>query len=335
MQVITDPSKLDKELWNKYVFNHPNGNIFHTSYMYDVFCTVPKYEPIFISVLSSNGELIGLLLGIIQKESVGIFDKMTSRAIVNGGPLVHENNPDTLGKILIEYNEIIGKRAIYSQFRNLWDCTSLKEIFKTHGFYYEAHLNIIVNLSSGEQRLWAGINPKRKNEIRKSQIEGTKFRIGNSIDDLSDCYTILKSVYKRAKLPIPPYDYFKALFLKSGENNGIKIFCAVYEERIIGCMIALVFKDVIYDYYAGANIEFYNKHPNDLIPWEVFIWGINNGFSKFDFGGAGKPGVKYGVREYKRKFGGEFVDFGRFEKIHKPFLYSMGKFALNLWKILN
>ena len=37
------------------------------------------------------------------------------------------------------------------------------------------------------------------------------------------------------------------------------------------------------------------------------------------FGGAGKPDKPYGVRDYKLKFGGQLVNWGRFEKVHKPF----------------
>ena len=97
-------------------------------------------------------------------------------------------------------------------------------------------------------------------------------------------------------------------------------------------MLALVYKNTIYDYYAGSLIEHYNKYPNDLIPWEVFKWGKNNGFTKFDFGGAGKPNIPYGVREYKKKFGGYFVNYGRYNKVHKKISYSLAKFMFWVWQ---
>ena len=96
----------------------------------------------------------------------------------------------------------------------------------------------------------------------------------------------------------------------------------------------ITFKDTIYDFYAGSKVKFYNKYPNDLIPWEVFKWGKENNYKVFDFGGAGKPGVPYGVRDYKLKFGGELVNFGRFEKVNKPLLMKLGKTGLNLYRIL-
>ena len=99
-------------------------------------------------------------------------------------------------------------------------------------------------------------------------------------------------------------------------------------------MIALIYNDCVYDLYAGSKKEHYKNYPNDLIPWEVFKWGRKNGYSIFDFGGAGKPDVPYGVRDYKKKFGGEFVNFGRFENIHSKNLFKISKLGYETWKKL-
>ncbi len=136
----------------------------------------------------------------------------------------------------------------------------------------------------------------------------------------------------RAKLPIPNYSFFENIYKKSQDNFGFKIYSAKFESKIIGCMLALVYKNTIYDFYAGANEEYYNKYPNDLIPWEVFLWGKKNDFTQFDFGGAGKPNIPYGVRDYKKKFGGVFVNYGRFENIHKPLLMRLGKLGIQILK---
>ena len=97
-------------------------------------------------------------------------------------------------------------------------------------------------------------------------------------------------------------------------------------------MLVLVYNETIYDYYAGAYSSFYKKYPNHLIPWEVFKWGNKNDYLIFDFGGAGKPNIPYGVRDYKKKFGGDFVNYGRFTNIHKKNMYMIAKFGFLLWK---
>ena len=47
-----------------------------------------------------------------------------------------------------------------------------------------------------------------------------------------------------------------------------------------------------------------NSFASELATWEPIKWGTSNGLSSFDFMGAGKPGQKYGVRNFKRGFGG-------------------------------
>ena len=46
----------------------------------------------------------------------------------------------------------------------------------------------------------------------------------------------------------------------------------------------------------------------------------------------GKPNQHYGVRDYKLKFGGKLVNFGRYEIVHKKHLFKIGKIGYYLFK---
>ena len=61
-------------------------------------------------------------------------------------------------------------------------------------------------------------------------------------------------------------------------------------------------------------------------------YGYEHGLMYFDFMGAGKPGEEYGVREFKAKFGGEMVEYGRFIRINNPLLYKLGTSSLSILK---
>jgi hypothetical protein len=324
---------VDIEKWSQFVVEHSCGNIFQTHFFYKSCLDSKEWEPIIVAVSSADSKIHGLLVNYIQKEKKGMIAKLSSRDIVFGGPLIANENPEVFDKLITGYLHVMKGRVIYSQFRNLWDI-SHQDIFNNFGFAHEEHLNILVNLEKSEEQLWKDVHSKRRNEIRRAKKEGTVFSVETSPESLLECYNIIKEVYSFAKLPYPSLNFFKALFDNSGERIGLKLFTAKYKDKIIGCMLALVFKDTIYDFFAGSYRKFYNKYPNDLIPWEVFLWGKQHGYKVFDFGGAGKPGVPYGVRDYKKKFGGEFVNFGRYQKIHKPLLMKVAKLAFKLWQIL-
>jgi len=326
--------ELDREKWSEFVYNHPNGNVFQTPEMFEVYNNTKNYEPVFIAIVNEKDEILGTLLAVTQKEYSGILGNFTARSIICGGPLIKDEDPKVLDIALKEYNKIVKKKAIYTQLRNLWDWKDSRKIFEKKRYTYEEHLNIVVDLKKSQDELWKDVHSKRRNEIRRAKKKGVTFSVDTSLDALKRCYKIIEEVYSYAKLPYPSFTFFKAFFENSQERIGLKLFTAKYNNEIIGCMLALVFKDTIYDFYAGSYRKFYNKYPNDLIPWEIFLWGKKNGYKTFDFGGAGKPNVPYGVRDYKKKFGGEFVNFGRFEKIHKPFMMKMGKIGLKIWQKL-
>lgn len=272
------------------------------------------------------------MISVVQSEHGGLLGHFTARAITFGGPIVINDDKEIAKLIIDQYSNIIKGRAIYSQFRNLWNIDSYKTIFESSGFLFEDHLNLIHDLSPTEDELWNNVTSKRRNEIRKACKEEVVFDLCSNADCLKKSYDILKEVYRNAKIPLAKFEFFKNLLKYSSEQSGLKIFTAKHNEKVIGCMLALVYKDIIYDFYAGSYMDYYRKNPNDLIPWEVFKWGKQNGYKKFDFGGAGKPDEVYGVRDYKKKFGGTFVNFGRFEKIHNQFLYNIGLAGYKLVK---
>jgi len=328
-------SNLNPSQWSSFVYNHPNGNVFQTPEMNEVYKKTKNYEPISFAVIDDNDEILGILLAVIQKEHSGFLGKFSTRSIIMGGPLIKDNNTEVLDFILTEYNKRIKGKAIYTQFRNQWQWNETeKEIFKKHGFEYESHLDIFVDLNKSEDELWKNLKSQARNKIRKAEKMGVDFKEIKSEDEISECYQILEEVYHQAKLPIPDFSLFKNANKALSDKEMIRFFVAVKDEKIIGTRIVFTFNNLLYDWYAGSKRNYYKYNPNDFLPWKIIEWGIENGYKTFDFGGAGKPNVPYGVRDHKMKFGGDLLEFGRFEKVHKPFLMLMGKTGLKFWQKL-
>lgn len=325
--------KIDYQEWSDFVYSHPNENIFQTPEMYKVYQNTKNYEPIFIAVLNGKDEILATLLAVVQKEHPsGFLGKFSARSIIWGGPLVRDGNIEVLDFILKEYDKVIKNQTIYTQIRNLGNFSEQKDIFYQNGYKYEEHLNILINLNKNIEEIKKDFTSNRRYGIRRAEREGVHCYEEDSLELLKQCYLILEGVYSYAKLPIPDFNFFESLYLYSTKRTGLKIFVAKYENKIIGCMLALVYKDTVYDFYAGSYHNYYNKYPNDLIPWFVFLWAKKRGYKLFDFGGAGNPKEEYGVRDYKKQYGGEFVNFGRFEKFHKPILMTIGKFGFKIWQ---
>lgn len=319
--------------WIEFVKNHPNGNIFQTPQMFEVYKKTKDYYPFLIAV-EKKGVVLGVMLSVVIKNSNSLMQYFTARSIIRGGPIVFNNDSNVLDLILKEYNRKVGLTTIYTQFRNLWDWKNLKYTFKENGFSYDEHLDIHFDLTKGRELLWEEMARVRKKSIKQSYRKGVLIKkIDISYEDtLKSSYSIIESVYKRIGLPLPSIDFFRNMVYIQGDN--LLTLGLFVEEKLVAVRFLLCYKSNIYDWFAGARNEYLNYRPNDVLPWEAMMWGIKNNFNSFSFGGAGKPHIPYGVRDHKMKFGGSLVEFGRFEIIHKPFLMYLAKFGLKMYKLI-
>lgn len=313
--------------------NHQNSNIFQSIEMFNFYESVPKLEPVFLTVLNESNNIVATMLAVLHREHKGFLGNFSARSIIIGGPLVKENNEEILNYLLSEYNKIIKKKAIYSQFRNLWNWSEKeKEIFEGHGFKFEEHLDIMHDLNISQKELLSNMHKGRRKNVRRAEKVPLEFSLVKEKSDFNKCLLLIKKTYDKVGLPCPD----KSFFLKSKEmltdSSILKMFAAKYKKDVIACRFVLCYNGLIYDWYAGADESHLDKYPNDFLPYRVMEWGIENNFDKFDFGGAGKPNKPYGVRDFKLKFGGELVNYGRFEKIHKPFFMRLGKLGIFLLK---
>ena len=330
-------SVINKKAWTDFVIHHPNGNIFHIPEMINIYKKTPGYKPVFLACLDNSENIQGLVVGVIQGAISRLLRPFTARCIIWGGPLVINNSEIVTELLLKELEAIVSKETVYIQFRNLWNVKKLKPVFLKNNYQYDDHLDILIDLKKGEDLLWQKLHENRKKQIRRSIKRGCTVEIRDSLDTeiLHKCYILLKETYNSIGLPYPAETFFQNAFQDFAIKKYIKVFLAVHNGEIIAFRFILTFKEMIYDWYAASDKNHHDKYANDLLPWEILRWGIANEYSVFDFGGAGKPNEKYGVRDYKVKFGGELVNYGRYNKINKPLVFRFGKRALKTLQIIN
>lgn len=319
--------------WNSFLANHSNANIFQTPEIYQVYLETPNYLP-FIIAYRCDHKISGILLGTILWEGVGAFRIFSSRVVILGGPLVINNDSNVVRSLLVELNGFAKAKAIYIQFRNLrmFD-EAWTKVFFEEGYTSEDHLDIIHTLSMDSSLLFNNIHTGRKKNIRRAIAGGVIFEELFSFEDFTAALHLIYKTYKRVGLPIQSKQFFTNAFRFLYQRSFMKIFIAKYLDQICAVRLVLTYNNEIYDWYTGADEHFSNKYVNDFLPWKIMEWGAKNGYKKFDFGGAGKPNDKYGVREFKLKFGGNLVNFGRYLKITKKCHYSFGKVLFQLYRI--
>lgn len=323
---------INKSEWFEFVQKHDRGNIFQLAYMFEIYNNTENYEP-FVYCLYEEMKIIGLMVGATISYR-GINSSFTLRNVITGGPLVQDNNQDLIKILLDDYNSSISRKILFTEIRNMHSQLVENEAYQATSFKFTSHLNFLIDLTKTRDELWSSVNRSKRKGVKKAEKAGITF-VEIDIDDrisLMKCYAVIQDVYNRAKLPLPNFEHFLKASKNSNENNKLKIFAVKYNSDIIGARFALIFKDYIYGWYAGSFSKFYKYSPNEFLAWKTLEWGQENGFRIFDYGGAGKPNKPYGVRDFKSKFGGELMNFGRYKNVHNPIKMALSEVGFSLYR---
>jgi lipid II:glycine glycyltransferase (peptidoglycan interpeptide bridge formation enzyme) len=69
--------------------------------------------------------------------------------------------------------------------------------------------------------------------------------------------------------------------------------------------------------------------PSVLATWAAIEHGAASDCAIFDFMGVGKPDEPYGVRDFKMRFGGTVVNYGRYIRINNQLKYAVAELGYN------
>lgn len=303
---------------------HEFGTVFHTPYLYDVYLTTPNHEPYAFFAIDDNKQIKAMLTGFIQTVKPGVFRHVSNRSVMMQSPLF--DNQDALTYLIRGYNLWIKNKAIYTEIRNhIIDDDYLKKL-EFGDYKWEGHYNIIKELPINQDLLWKTIGRKRKDGINKAKK--CSFRVVDIISKTTVCdfYELLSYQYATLGLPIPEISFFENC-VSQDINNYCKYFQLLEDECVRIALLSFQYKNTLHAFFIGIDQdpEFIIKRPVDFFYYEVMKWCVNNNVKYFDWMGAGKPDVEYGVRKFKLQYGGELKNFGRYHLIHAPLRFQVAK----------
>lgn len=319
--------------WDGFYREEKSCSVFQSPHFAGYLEGVPGLEPMFLCTRDSVGRITGVLLAVIQREA-GIKGPFSARSVIYGGPVVSTRNDidrsSVLSSLLADYKEHLPRGIIYTEIRNSEDRAADIPVFESLGFQFEDHYNYLVDLDPDPGVVFSRIHPTKRRQIRKAMREGARVESKPSRADLEELYNILRNLYRtRIRKPLPAASFVLGFGELSRDEVHGKVFVVKSGVRVIGGIICPVTKrDTIYEWYVCGDRARDALHPSLVATWAPIEWGCRNGFATFDFMGAGRPDEEYGVREFKKNFGGRLVNYGRFRKTHRPALMALGRVGL-------
>jgi len=334
MTITTDINKIQIPEWDSFIKKHPNGTVFQSYSMYLLFQESKNFKPIFI-VAKSNGKIKGVLLAVIIKEYSSAIGFFSSRTVIYGGPLMDNSVSDTnnlLDQLLKELIHQVGKKSIFIQFRNFFDWGDQKTIFLSNGFTYLERLNYLVDTSSAKEVKTRMSNSKLR-QVNKALKTGAKIIQPENLEQVNQFYDILYDLYKKkVKKPLPDKSFFESFYQESKKGQLGILLLVLFNNKVIGGILSPIIQNkTIYEWYiCGLDKEYKNCYPSVLATWAAIDYATKNNIKYFDFMGVGVPDRDYGVRNFKQKFGGDMVSYGRYGRINNKFLYSITEIGYNI-----
>ena len=305
--------------WNDYVAAHPKGAIFHTAEMVDVFRATPKHEPLAIAAVDHAQRILALLVAVRIETVSGFASSLASRSVFYAEPLCNDTDHGivALRRLIEEHDRVMSRRTLFAEVRPLRESGAERVALESHGHEHLDYLNYVVDLDCGEESLWRALSKSARKKIRRSERLGVDVRIENSSEGIECMYELVRTSYARSNVPLAAVGMFHEA-LRALPKNCVDVRIAWHNDTPVAGGIVLKYKKAIFAWYGGSE-RVAGIVPFDCLTWDEICWGANNGYATYDFGGAGWPDEEYGPREFKAKFGGDRICYGRYRKVYSPF----------------
>jgi lipid II:glycine glycyltransferase (peptidoglycan interpeptide bridge formation enzyme) len=219
-------------------------------------------------------------------------------------------------------------QGLIKKHRIIFLLVELKDIkqyrnFKSKGFKLTQNPSlptktIQFNLLKSEKKLLNGMHHKARYNIRLSKRRGITVKESDDIKAFSEFW---QECSKSWGMRFSQRKEITSLHKAFG-NNAV-VLDAHYKKELIASVFLVSTKDTTYYMYAASSIEGNKLHAPSLLVWESIKYSKKRGKKVFDFGGIYDERFPLergkGFSEFKRKFGGEVVEYpGPLKKLFLP-----------------
>ena len=152
-------------------------------------------------------------------------------------------------------------------------------------------------LPSTGDALWAAIDRKVRNQVRKAQKEGLEAVTGGA-ELVDDFYAVFAENMRDLGTPGYPRSLFAETLRLFPERARVSI--VRLNGRPIAGGIVIAFRETVLNPWASSLREFRNLCPNMLLYWTLLERAVQDGATEFDFGRSSPGG---GTHQFKLQWG--------------------------------
>jgi CelD/BcsL family acetyltransferase involved in cellulose biosynthesis len=176
------------------------------------------------------------------------------------------------------------------------------------GYAYAARSTVLIDLSPGEDAVWASFQGRARNMVRKAEKAGVVARTTNPTETwVNYYYGMLRATFERQGRAVPhPLSFYRAL-IGIAELGGARCVAAEIDGRMIAGGIFLMDGARMLYLSGTANADGMKLAGTSLLQWHAMREAITNNVTEYDMGGLGVPSID----KFKLSFGGREIEHHR------------------------
>lgn len=289
---------IERQVWEAFQKDIGQGSLFHRWEWQEVIEAGFGFRVNRLGIFDEEGVLRGIL---------PLVERKMSLLKLAGSPLSGAATPHSGPLGLITLTEVLPALETYAKEKHL-DYLELglpdvleKDALAQNGYTVEELITLELPIPKDEEVLWAGLEVRCRNAIRKAEKSGVEVVEPQTLEEwLESYYELSCSVYRRQE-KAPPFSkaYFTALWQNLYPSGDLLVLLARYEGKIIAGGIFP--RDRFVGYYLdGVSDREYNKvGPNNLLQWAYLKRAQTMGIRLYDMVGANIPSIA----KFKKSFG--------------------------------
>jgi len=198
---------------------------------------------------------------------------------------------------------------------------------------FQPKFESVIDLSRSEEEILAKMKKVNRYSIRQAERVDLVVKIldKNFLEYLDKFYDLICATAKRGGFYHLEKDYYKTIFyLCEKERNGFMTIISLDSEVLL-VNFFVTYGDAVYFLFSGSENKNRRLGYTYLAQWETMKHAKKMGFKKYNLGAVVPDDNRYhfykkwrGFSDFKRRFGGELVEYGNFyDLIYDRFWYSL------------
>lgn len=248
-----------------------------------------------------------------------------------GGPVCRCDGPRDSSGLFERFNEAF--IAWCRQERIASEFASLHPLLQSHHLLMQSGITgldlqkevVYIDLTAGESTIWTGVRKGHRSSIQKARKSGVRVE---KVEPRADTFAEFGRLYyqtmdrnKAAERWHFPKDYFRNCHEVLGDER-VSLFFARVGGELAAAAILLHDFDTVYYHFSGSDERLYEYCANNLLVYEVALWGLGRDLRSFHLGGGVSASPNDKLLRFKAGFSRTVAPLYTYHRVHHEETYQ-------------